>query len=591
MAEAGGLRTRVTYGETGAGPHGWAVVTVEQTGERHGDAYAPGFVPAYLRTGRITDGGVHLPDTAAELDEDGVAYFLPELTHRNRRVPVIVVAVDPQARARAEHLAAAVAGAASVAWLADLPAQDRFNATVGDDLAVYGGGVRTYLPNLDLAQESYPMRHRVTGGSTVRDRGMRALDALADHVMGETAHKRLPDDVRSALRTTARILTGVEPPEALAAVPSPALSQETKRSEELRQALMAMVAANPAPQQRDPEPPPPPSEPEPVPEPEPTPEPEPEPEIDAPPPAPAPAPVPAPAPSVNVEELAASVADIVADRLRDELMAALDLAAGQFAGRDELLSQMRTMATHMGAVGKALDAASHAGREAETESDRLERELERQRNHNTTLELELEESARQARRLAERVRRLEARLAETRQAFPDTAIDLFEPTHLVDALYHAQDNLPYVEIGDTFDTAAELDLGYPGQCAGWAAKAWDALQALNDFAEARSSGAFQGGFYEWCRDDTGGRRVIPTTVVSLKESATVTGREKLSRPRVFPVPESVNPKGHQYMPAHIKLRRVGVPAPRIHFHDDSSGATGKIWVGYVGDHLPNTRTN
>jgi hypothetical protein len=45
------------------------------------------------------------------------------------------------------------------------------------------------------------------------------------------------------------------------------------------------------------------------------------------------------------------------------------------------------------------------------------------------------------------------------------------------------------------------------------------------------------------------------------------------------------------MEAHVKLRSVGYPAPRMYFHDDSGGATGKIWIGYLGDHLPNTRTN
>ncbi|GAA1541108.1 hypothetical protein GCM10009678_24510 [Actinomadura kijaniata] len=562
----GALRTRVTYGETGAGPGGWAVVTVE----RHNgaaEAFAPAFLPDYLRTSRITDGGVHLPHTATELDEDTVGYFLPDLTERRRSVPLVAVAATPQepgaARARAEGLARAVAGAAAVVWFADLAAQDRFNAEVGDDLAVYGGGVRTYLPGLSLEHESYPSRHRVMGGATLRRRGARALDIVAGHVLGQTAPRRLPDDVRAAHRMVGRILAGLEPPEALAGVTAAPVPTEQDR-ERLRRALLAMVPAprptparpaeNGRPAAEPPERP--------------------------------------PAPALDPDALADAVASTVADRLRDEIMAALELAAARDrpAARDELLRQMRTMNTHIGSLSKALDEAHSINRQAETESDRLEDQLERLREANGVLELELEEAAREARHLTERVRRLEARLAETRQDFPNPA-GLFEPTHLVDALYHARETLPFIEIGDTFDTASALDLGYPGQCARWAAKAWDAFQALNDFAAARSSGAFHGGFYDWCRDDTGGRRVIPTTVVSLRESTTVTTRDKLARPRVFPVPTSVNPKGRQYMPAHIKLRRVGSPAPRIHFHDDSAGTTGKVWIGYVGDHLPNTRTN
>lgn len=45
------------------------------------------------------------------------------------------------------------------------------------------------------------------------------------------------------------------------------------------------------------------------------------------------------------------------------------------------------------------------------------------------------------------------------------------------------------------------------------------------------------------------------------------------------------------MESHIKLRPVGYPAPRLYFHDDSAGTTGKVWIGYLGEHLPNTRTN
>lgn len=61
--------------------------------------------------------------------------------------------------------------------------------------------------------------------------------------------------------------------------------------------------------------------------------------------------------------------------------------------------------------------------------------------------------------------------------------------------------------------------------------------------------------------------------------------------RTFRVPTEVDSSGRVYLPSHIKLQRVGSPAPRMHFLDDAGGATGRIWIGYLGDHLPNTRTN
>lgn len=45
------------------------------------------------------------------------------------------------------------------------------------------------------------------------------------------------------------------------------------------------------------------------------------------------------------------------------------------------------------------------------------------------------------------------------------------------------------------------------------------------------------------------------------------------------------------MPAHIKLEKGGSPSPRIHFHDDTDGATGEIHVGWFGPHRNNKSTN
>jgi hypothetical protein len=45
------------------------------------------------------------------------------------------------------------------------------------------------------------------------------------------------------------------------------------------------------------------------------------------------------------------------------------------------------------------------------------------------------------------------------------------------------------------------------------------------------------------------------------------------------------------MEAHIRIGSGKPPAPRMHFHDDTSGSTGKIYVGHLGPHLPNYQTN
>ncbi|MEO3785001.1 hypothetical protein ABGB12_16810 [Actinocorallia sp. B10E7] len=586
------LRTRVTYAQSGGRTTGWAVVTVEQHTGPAVEAYAPGFMPAYLATERVTDGAVQLSGAAEEADEDGVVHLLAELARPRRRVPVVVVSVDarnPQAaRANADYLAARVAGTAQVLWLADLRAQDRFNDGVGDDCAVYGGGVRTYLAGWRPGAETYPDRHRVMGGRMLRDRGEGALDLAAGYIIGETAPQKLPDELREPYRIVGRILQGEAPLEALRASGAvrPRPAPPPFADSEIYRKMMALATAKTT---------------EVVPRPRP---PEPSPE-----PAPQPVPQPAPAPSLDLELLAQTVADRVAERLagladtvagtvgaglHDELESMLELIT---ADPQELVRQMRTMSAHVATLThelkEARDGRRHADSrrdEAESETARLEDEVERLRRHQAGLERDLSEATARERRLAERVRRLEAELLARDRRLEVVESPPESPASLVDAL-HAAESLTHVVIGETTHEAGLLDLAYPGLRRVWAGKAWDALCALDDYARARSRGDFQGGFRDWCMAGTGGRRVISAALLAMKESDSVSGREKFAAPRTFPVPPEVDSSGKVFMPAHIKLRKTGTPAPRIHFHDDAGGATGKVWIGYVGDHLPNTRTN
>lgn len=79
--------------------------------------------------------------------------------------------------------------------------------------------------------------------------------------------------------------------------------------------------------------------------------------------------------------------------------------------------------------------------------------------------------------------------------------------------------------------------------------------------------------------------------IALKESETTSKSDKFRRARTFVVHPDVDPSGRIYMEAHIKLTPGGSPSPRIHFYDDTSGATGKIHIGWIGDQLQNQSTN
>jgi hypothetical protein len=80
----------------------------------------------------------------------------------------------------------------------------------------------------------------------------------------------------------------------------------------------------------------------------------------------------------------------------------------------------------------------------------------------------------------------------------------------------------------------------------------------------------------------------------MTESETVLNNERLASHRILPVDRAVDGAGEVLMQAHLKIQLGGGPTiPRIYFHDDTRGSTGKVHVGFFGPHdlMPNTKTN
>ncbi|MBB6474829.1 hypothetical protein [Sphaerisporangium rubeum] len=582
------LRTRIVYHEAIQGMAGWVTVTVEETGVT-GAGHAPGFLPEYLRKGQVTDGAVDLTDTPDIVDEHDVPRLIDTLTARDRRVPLIVVTDDPKdqqaARARADHLAAATAGAGLVVRLADARAEHRFNTVLGSELGVFAGAIRTYLAPFDPKTERYPTRHRWTGPGPLRSRGDEALDVIAGGAVGDTAYRELPDDVRRAIGKVSQIIAGKAAPADIHEVLAPRPTLGDLDKQDMYRRMMALTvrrgtgvtteAATTDEPVQDETPPPPAADSEPADQ-------DPRPSQHA--------PVP------DTDEFARTVARIVLNDLRGDLEAALDLAvkaAVNAPDTGDLRRHMRTLGAHLDGLRDAVLTRPHPGRPASSNGvNGVDPELEHLRAEHENLQTEYAEAMASARKLERRVRWLETRLAASTQPPNGTATNEpdFEPDNLMDAVTMARDTLTRVTIGDTDAAATKLDLAFPTLAGVWAAKLWDSLRALNAFAEARSSGEFSGGFLQWCMS-AAAEVTIPAGMVAMSESKSVHTNGRYSTSRTFPVPKEVNPAGKVLMEAHIKLRQGGHPAPRIHFYDDSGGATGKIWVGYVGDHLPNTLTN
>ncbi|WP_406203634.1 hypothetical protein OH807_27230 [Kitasatospora sp. NBC_01560] len=125
--------------------------------------------------------------------------------------------------------------------------------------------------------------------------------------------------------------------------------------------------------------------------------------------------------------------------------------------------------------------------------------------------------------------------------------------------------------------------------AGWARLTWDGLTALQEYAEAAVRGAAGGDFKQWCERTPAGCHRFPPRKAVRGESRTVFSHTKWKRERMLPVPECVDASRRAFMGAHLRIGG-GRTAPRLHYLDDCSGS-GRIYVGYIGLHLTNTRTN
>ena len=127
----------------------------------------------------------------------------------------------------------------------------------------------------------------------------------------------------------------------------------------------------------------------------------------------------------------------------------------------------------------------------------------------------------------------------------------------------------------------------------WVTRAWEALLALNDYARYQFDNPGSGlGFHSYLRDQPDGYRVIPVKRLASQESDHVRNRGKLNEKRFFRVPVEVDPAGRVPMYAHIKLDIEYGICPRLYFFPDlGPDTTNRVYVGYLGRHLPVQQSN
>ena len=142
----------------------------------------------------------------------------------------------------------------------------------------------------------------------------------------------------------------------------------------------------------------------------------------------------------------------------------------------------------------------------------------------------------------------------------------------------------------TGDQEKTLALYQADSAGNWARKTWDALLALEGYATLKATHGFAGGVHQYLSETPPGCRGFSINRFASSESDTVNNTPRFRNPRTLPVPEEVEPSGRVYMPAHFKIASAGQISPRMHFFDDVD-RTGRVYVGYIGKHLPNTMTS
>lgn len=114
---------------------------------------------------------------------------------------------------------------------------------------------------------------------------------------------------------------------------------------------------------------------------------------------------------------------------------------------------------------------------------------------------------------------------------------------------------------------------------------WDFLVTLDSYAVQWRNGEQSVDRYI----DTGTSLAKPSRHAASESKATKKNQDYAAARR-FKVPTSVNGEGLVHMWAHYKLAQDGGKAPRLHYYD-AMQEDGRIYVGYIGEHLPNTMTN
>ena len=104
---------------------------------------------------------------------------------------------------------------------------------------------------------------------------------------------------------------------------------------------------------------------------------------------------------------------------------------------------------------------------------------------------------------------------------------------------------------------------------------------MERYATHKSEGKFRGNYRSWCSEFGD----FSDDKIALNESISTKRDGKLVAIRTFEIDPAVDGSGRILMLNHAKIQARGSSIiPRVFFHDDTDGATGKMHIGFIGPH-------
>lgn len=528
------------------------VLWFESEGERPSDGATltpatPRIVRNTLETTEARDASVPIlggPRTTRADDTDELLGFIED-AHRN--ISIVVAApipgVDSESWARAvDSLTRDTLGCASF-FVLDPDAHKHLNEKLGQSHAIPLGAIRTFVPQVDLIDPADARRHRMLTAQTI-------LTGLGDRLKFDERTKRL-------VSITPRL-----------ALLERDLPSELTRTVRILQRQRITVAAAPLVEEPAPEVPRATAEPAIVPE--------------------VPQPYAAPVAFQETQapwyaRLRALVHRVVGRDTVDEM--ALETIAERFDRHEAAARFSAATATKLqGEREKLEDRVADLRQQLEAEQfERAIAEVDRQTAEKRARSLDLWRAERE-----DRFEFVESP-SESWETEPANVMEIVERLTSDSGFKEVQKHVILTDPTRAIDDADAIDA--IDKSSLYATSFWEYVLVLRDYAIAVDELGFDGNVHMYLKSDTIGGRKCPGQRHRANESKTVQTNKKYRRERTFPVPTSLDPSGELFMATHFAPTHRDQNAPRVYYAIGKEGPTTRAYIGYMGVHLTNTKTN